>query len=375
MLPKGKNDRDDAEEPEFEVRVIGEGGISEGGDGDDLGEVVRIGVGEEQPRRLPKQNDVPIPRLEATRTVQARAMSEVPPLSQSTANPSGASVGSGVEPGNRMAKWTLRMALGSVVLVVAAVLILLLTKNRNSASDDTVEMTVVESEKLLGEADTLFIESSAAMIEASEKLLRGYAAADSVDEVLPLVRNPEGVKPLLQRYWKKWDSDPAFSMSTSFSSSLDVFNDRKAILLSGRKGDFRSFKMIFVYGDGEMKLDWPASFGVGDRLISELAEGESIEDGVIRAVIRQGNLYTPEFPEDQFVSYRLLNAGESTGVWAFASISSAADLDLKAEFNDETILLEKMKKFPVTLKLSGPMESGPNVFTITEMLHKGWVSP
>ena len=62
-------------------------------------------------------------------------------------------------------------------------------------------------------------------------------------------------------------------------------------------------------------------------------------------------------------------------MWAFARKDSEVAAALESELNQSSILLEKAAEFRAALRVSGPLREGMNLFVITEMLHKGWVTP
>ena len=151
---------------------------------------------------------------------------------------------------------------------------------------------------------------------------------------------------------------------------------RPALLLSGTQADFSRFEITFVRQDHHLKLDWEASYGIGDAQLSELRKSKSVVKAAkVRVMVQPGGFYTPEFPESEYRSYQLIDAGRDEFVWAFVRHTSPTAATLESEFNESSLLLEKTAQISATLRISGPLREGVNLFEITEMLHKGWVSP
>jgi hypothetical protein len=266
------------------------------------------------------------------------------------------------------------MAAGTCVAAVAAVAGLMIA-GKDTPSAPEPEMTFATKTALDQEKQS-FLEDSPAVAREAETLLRRYAAARSVAEVLPLVRQPEAVKDRLEALWKPWGSEPALAAGSAVESMILDGEGRPALMLSGRKGDFSRFGTVFIREDGRVKLDWEASEGIGEVQVAALREGrEVVKDALVRAVVRPGGFYTPEFPEREYRSYQLLDAASQEFVWAFVRLGSPAAAALTAEFNEGSVLLEKAAEVRATLQVSGPLREGVSLFVITEMLHKGWVTP
>jgi hypothetical protein len=361
----------------LEVRVIGGGpalpaGAAEGG----LEIGLRIGAGA-LAERLP-ETVVAVPRLEVTdreEPLPARPMSEVGPAEPRV--PRG-----GRRKRRGLAHWTVWMAAGSCVLVVAAVVGLLVAGKTKAARASKASppaaaapVRVAAKPAPLTEEQRFFLEHSGELIAAAEALLERYAAATSVAAVLPLVRDAERVKPRLEELWQPWGAGVPYAPGEDPVSFINEESGRPAICLAGRKGDFSRFELVFVREGGELKLDWEASLGLGEVRISELRAGAPVAGRIVRAVVRPADFHPAEFPEDRFRSYQLADAAGEHFVWAFAPAGSAVAAAFEAQFNEGTVLLKKSGEIRATVRLAAAGSAGANCFELTEMLHKGWVSP
>jgi hypothetical protein len=360
----------------LEVRVIGGGKAVPAGGGEKGLEIgLRIGAGT-LPERVPDAV-MPVPRLEVAEPQEplpARPMSEVGPAQPRI--PRG-----GRRKRRGLAHWTLWMAAGSCVVVVAAVAGLLVAGNAKAAKavKDSppagAPVSVAGKRPELDQQQQYFLERSGELIEAAEALLGRYAAATSVAEVLPLVRDAERVKSRMEKLWQPWGAGVPFAPGEDPVSFITQESGRPAICLAGRKGDFSRFEMVFVReGDG-LKLDWEASLGIGEVQIAELRDGVPVAGRTVRALVRPADFHPAEFPEDRFRSYQLGDAGGEHFVWAFAPAGSAVAAAFEAEFNEGTVLLKKSGETRATVRLAAAGGAGGNCFELTEMLHKGWVTP
>ncbi len=369
MLPKRKTGGGEAGGG-FEVRVIGGGRNEpkEAGDGNlEMG--LRIGVGKSRDRSRAASPGDPVHRLEAEdEPVQARPMSEAGPAVPR-------------EPDRRrkrrrgLGHWTAWMAGATVALAVAVVVGMTMAGKRRNAGRDAGQAYEFVPVTTLDGDHQYFLEHAGELIEEAEGLLDRYAEAATVAEVLPLVRDRDRVKERLERLWRPWGAEKRFAPGEEIGNYIIDPPPRPAIGLAGRKGDFSRFEMVFVREGGQLKLDWEASEGIGEVQIADLRAGTASAGGAVRAVVQPSGFYTAEFPESGFRSYQLADAAGDHFVWGFARQGSPVAAALDAEFNEGSVLMEKSAELRATLRLAAASGRGTNCHEITEMLHKGWVSP
>ena len=378
MLPERKRDlaESGASNGGLEVRVIGSsapaavGLAKEGGPGVEVGVV--IGGSRPRARQQADPEEGPVLRLEAgdqEEPLKARDMSEVGPAAPLTESRSAK------KRRDRLQRVTVWMAVGVCGIAIVAVGGVMAGRKADSekkaaveeAAPEPVDTAAVERERFVADAGTL--------INRAEDALRRFAGAKTAEEPLPLLRDAERVKPGFLREWKTWGVEPAFASSQPFESDIDTASPRPSIVVSGMKGDFSQVRAVFVREGDKVLLDWEATTGAGDLDITDLKAGKEAKDAVVRAVISTAAYYTPDFAETKYSSYRLTDESGEHFTWAFAGIGSPAGKALNLELNEGSFLMQKNSSIGFTLKVSGPVRPGSNQYLITEMLHKGWVSP
>ena len=331
---------------------------------------LRIGTGESK-QRADASPGQPVHRLGAAdeeAPLQAKPMSE--------AGPAEPRVSSREERARRgLARWTGWMAVATCLAVVAAVASLMRAGKGKTPIAASTPGYVFEKQQQLDREEEYVLVHSGELIQQAEKLLERYAAATSLEQVLPLVRDPEQVKERMSRLWKPWGTDPMLAAGEKIESFVLEESARPGISLKGSKGDFTPFNMVFVLEGEGLKLDWEASHGIGEVQVSELLEGAAAQDRVVRGIIQPTEFYTLAFPESRFRSFRLADAGGDLFIWVYAPLDSTVASVLKTEFNEGSLLLEKNVQIPATVRLSGTGGTSGKCYEITEMLHKGWVRP
>lgn len=272
-----------------------------------------------------------------------------------------------------LGQWTGWMSVASAVLTVAAVAAVLLARKAPEAEPDQAAFRF-EEEKRLDERSEYFVANSGELIAEAEKVMTRFAAASSMEQALRRVRDSQRVKEQMRRLWRPWGSNPAFAPGEDPVSYIRT-EPRLVVCIDGHRGDFSPFQLRFVQEGGKLVLDWEASFAVGEVQISELADDGSTEGGLLRSLVRPATYFSRAFPEDRFRSYQLLDPSGEHYIWAYAPLDSPVAAALVEEFNEGSVLLKQDEEARATLRISGPVEGGAKCFMITEMLHKGWVSP
>lgn len=373
MLPQRKNDSAESGDRRsgFQVHVIGGGAaVPAGGVASGLEIGLRIGAGMPAERASGEAVAPSVLRLEPggeAEPPRARPMSEAGP-GDPTVQLARRRRGLGVK------GWTGWMSAASCVLAVAAVVGLLVRGKSAPKAADAEANFVFEEEGRLDAEHEDFMVNSGRLIAEAEALLDRYAGATSVEQALRRVRDAERVKERMHRLWQPWGGGATLALGEAAQGEVET-GVRPAIRLSGRRGDHTPFVMSFVRDGDRLVLDWEASFGIGEVQIAELRAGAAAERALVRAIVRPDSFYTRAFPEESFRCYQLLDAAGEVGVWAYAPRDSAAAAALAETFNEGSVLLATGSDTRATLRISGPSEAGGKSFVITEMLHKGWVSP
>lgn len=378
MLPERKRDLAESQgggHGGFEVRVIGGSAPAAVEPADEERSGVEVGVviggaSRTRPQHATSTEEAPVLRLEAEdqgEPLKARAMSEVGPAVPRTS--------SRKKKRDRLQQLTLWMAVGVCGAAILTVGSLMAGRKKEVPTREAAgEVASVPVDAVAAERES-FVADADGLINEAQDLVGHFAAAKTAEEVLPLLRDPERVKPLVLQKWQAWGAEPAFASSQSFASEISTGSPRPSIIISGMKGDFTAFRAVFVREKGKVCLDWEATMGAGDLDIADMKAGKEAKDAVLRAEVSTATYFTPDFPETKYASFRLSDVSGEHFTWAYAEIGSPVSKALNLELNEGSFLMQKNSSIAFTLKVQGPVRPGANQYLITEMLHKGWVSP
>jgi hypothetical protein len=209
----------------------------------------------------------------------------------------------------------------------------------------------------------------------AEQVFRKYASGTIVHDVLPLLREPDTVEPLLRQGERKplLPSDWVPPEDTTWS----VFDMKGTAygVLEGTLPDYSRFAAYFLIAEGHLQLDWKATTSHGSATLGELAKGTG-NPAEIRARIAPSGYFNAAFPEADFQSYQFVSADGETAIWCYTRMGSEADHSLAKLFQNGAILASSREPRKVTLRLDrGPAESFPNQWLVSEVLSDDWITP
>ncbi|WP_035611576.1 hypothetical protein [Haloferula sp. BvORR071] len=375
MLPQKRIEAQDGEDGHggLKVRVIGGGAASPAGEREVRNLEIGLRIGGGTARKLVRdepEDEGPVHRLEAgdmMDPVQARDMSEVGPaeprVSRSQAKR------------RNITRWTVGMGIGTCALVAVAVVAQLKGRNAQSASPQVAPVEIQAKLDPRAEERAYWLNNFESLFPQAVELLKRYAAAKSADEVLPLIRHADRVHDQVLANWRPWGSDEFLAYGTKVSNFIEDNPAWESLTLVGKKGNFEPFEVKIVREGSELKVDWEATCGEGDFTVAQLHAGSKAKDSLVRVKVSPAKLFTPDYPEADYYSYQLTDLTGEDFVWAFVPKSSPEAEFLRKDLDENSRILSAAKSVPLILKVTGPHAPGVNVFLITEVLHKGWVTP
>ena len=229
------------------------------------------------------------------------------------------------------------------------------TSYLNEEGIDVTKKTVEEYEKF----DVVKIENA----------VKGFLTSGSIQERLSFVRDPERVKPLMEKYYGNEEFEP---------EGFEELN-RGEIRYRGdfftsfvRIGDFSSFPIaVERFEDGDnfsYRVDWESWVGYCEMSAEDLIRVKPTEPKLLRIILRQGSYYNYEYSDDQvWAAYRLGFRNSDRALLAYARRSSQEGEILAELFRDSEELLYTLKiRYPENARSSDQVE-------IVELLEQGWI--
>lgn len=268
---------------------------------------------------------------------------------------------------------------GAVLMAVIAGFLIqpILNIQRGERRDGYYDRFEVEADPPPPEDPSLYFAQNMPVLEPQmRQLLKDYAAAQSVDKVIPLIRNGEALRDRLRKTWKPLEVPSGWEPSSEITLGYDSIGSLPYAFIQDRLPSGEPITAYFVPGDERLDIDWEATTESGTATADELIDPK-LREATVRGLAMPVAYYTDAYPESAYLCYRF-DHGMDDGrpLWVYARRESAAAAYMESFFRSGPILGGNQSPQAVTLRLSRPQEGAlPNQWEVAEVLHKGWVSP
>lgn len=270
--------------------------------------------------------------------------------------------------------WILGVGGGVIALVIAAMMMLPGINRANAAREVPAE----RSFKVINEEVIEGIDALNRMFEKqpeAELIFRAYGRATVVDEVLPLVRDGQGLKETIRREWKAAGIPENWAPPKEFSWQVIKSGNHYCGILEGTLPDFSKFHAYFVNEGDRLLMDWKATSGYGTASFDDMSQGTG-DTREIRGTLIPSNFHTSTWPEADYLSYQLVSPSGESAIWCYAKRRGPSAGRITGLFQSGEILQEPEGPKKVTLRLEpGPTGRFPNQWLIAELLHTDWTAP
>jgi len=198
-----------------------------------------------------------------------------------------------------------------------------------------------------------------------EPLAKAFLEADTVEKMLPLVREPGRLDERIRSYYPGGKvSAPGMS---AFNTSGTIAYRGKLASVSVRTGDFAERQIAFVRSVGGMKIDWESFVGWSEMPWKQFIEGKVTRPVLFRASLKLLDYYNFSFAdENRWQCYELRSPNGEHVLYGYVQKESLLDSRLRP--------MEATSSRMVTLKLRFPTEdSSKNQVIIDSMIADGWL--
>ena len=218
-------------------------------------------------------------------------------------------------------------------LLLAAALIWSLAQVKDSESQ--AELVRVETTSAI-ENDAKENQEAALLLQRIESKIRRYFNTGSVAEMLPMVRHPERVKPLMEAYYAKIPSVPhpvirvlnlnPMTLNTNTNFWLAVVEQEN------RKGQNL---LIEIQPDGEPLIDWETLVCYQPMDWDAFAKERPINTSFdFRVYVGADNFYSHEFADSKkWMCFRLTAAGGEESVFGYSKLDDPVTRDIVEQLN------------------------------------------
>ena len=267
-------------------------------------------------------------------------------------------------------RWMLGGMLLLGLLITGVVLAL-----RNGPGDDTIKSgTLIPKapapppggEAGLGKP-SIGTRSEASILAEAESLAKEFLTATTIDQLLPVVRNPQQAKPRMEREYPDGRIVP-LGMA-AFNPNKELVRGDPELEVSVRLQSFEVRQLSLVETPGGLKIDWESWVGWCEMGWPEFFATLPTVAQECRVVAKKVDYYNFGFSDDsKWRSYRLESrTGEQT---MFGYVERGSDMDGKIQ------ILPELKQASLILKIRFPAgaKAGSKQVLIDEVVNDSWVA-
>lgn len=236
---------------------------------------------------------------------------------------------------------------GGLLVVLAAVVLVVMREPDPVAPPPLVAAPppTADSGPSAEDVPAVMRRSEFAFLAEAEPLVRAFLNARTVDELMPLVRQPERVRSRLL------ELNPA---GTFDAPGITAFNQHGMVHYLNRLaavdvlvGDHRHRQVALIETPEGLKVDWESFVGWSEMSWEEFLATKPSEPKVFRVVVRQVEYYNFDFADDlRWQSYRLESPDGQHQIFGYAERGSLISQQLRSPSSDEAISAMLTLRFP-----------------------------
>lgn len=255
-----------------------------------------------------------------------------------------------------------------LALIVGGVIISM-SQSANSSVRSTAGTTAlpapVTTEKKPTEPVVPVARTDASWVAETEPLARQFLKATTVEELLPLVRNPATAEPRMRTHYP--DGKVVAPGLSQFNSTDGALFRKNIAVIPIRTLDYQDKNLAFVETPEGMKIDWESWVGWSDISWAKFLEAKPVSGHVFRVILSPVSYYNFDYADDaKWQSYRLLSPDRACSIYGYAEKLGAVNKQLGIDPADSEVLLTLSLKFPANAKSASQVE-------IERIVAEGWV--
>jgi hypothetical protein len=207
--------------------------------------------------------------------------------------------------------------------------------------------------------------SEAAFLAEAEPLAKRFLNAETIDELLPIVRHPEITGQRLRALHPDGKLEPAGL--SSFNLNGELIPAGSGYTVQVRTGEYAEKTMALFPSPSGVKIDWESWSGWSEMPWADFIKTRPSEAKLFRVMLGPVDYYNFNFTDDiKWRSYRLASPDGEHSLYAYVEAGSVLDGRLRPS--------PDMEQIPLTLSLKYPPDSqSPDQVLVDKWHADGWV--
>lgn len=207
--------------------------------------------------------------------------------------------------------------------------------------------------------------SEADFLNLAQPIAEKFLSAKRIEDILPLVHNPDGVAAKIRAHHPKGLIEPVTMVKFNSAGRVSYKDSFAAVSIT--TSDFEQKQLAFIESDEGLKVDWESWAGWCEIPWAEIIAKKPDKPVLVRAMLKWVDYYNFSFTdESKWRSFRLSSPDEEHMIYGYVARNSLLDQQIRPREQETTVA--------VTVKIHFP-ENGEaaNQFVIDEYVADGWV--
>lgn len=207
--------------------------------------------------------------------------------------------------------------------------------------------------------------SDVAILNDAEPMARTFLQATTVDEILPLVRNP-GVAEARMREFYPGGKIEAVGLS-KFNAGSGLLAGERIFSIPVLTRDQEVKSLAFVETPQGLKIDWESWVGWSEIPWEEFLSAKPVTGHVFRVVVSPVDYYNFDFSDDRkWKSYRFESPDKEHAIYGYVERETALSRQVHLDADKKDVLMTLSLKFPTNTRSNSQVE-------IERFVCEGWV--
>lgn len=255
------------------------------------------------------------------------------------------------------------MLAGGVLLFLLIVAGVVFSMNRGEPP--VVRPAVQVAAPLPKEAPPMVERGEASLLAAAEPLARKFLGATTVDDLLPLVRNPAVTEGRMRAFYPDGKIEAAGLSKFNSSGSLSIRGRLVSLAVITRDQEEKS--LAFVETSQGIKIDWESWVGWSEISWEKFLSTRPVDGHVFRVTVSAVEYYNFGFSdESKWRSYRLVSPDGVNSFYGYVEKGSVLDQRIHLDAGSKSLPLMLSLKFPAGATSNSQLE-------IERFVADGWV--
>ena len=207
--------------------------------------------------------------------------------------------------------------------------------------------------------------SEVSLLALAEPLARKFLEATTVDDLLPLVRNPAVAEARMRAFYPEGKVEAAGL--SKFNSGGSPAIRGKFVSFAVRTRDQLEKSMAFVETPQGIRIDWESWVAWSDISWEKFLTSKPVDGHVFRVTVSAVDYYNFGFAdESKWRSYRLISPDGEISIYGYVEKGSVLEQQIHLDADTQSLALMLSLKFPAGATSSNQVE-------IERFVAEGWV--